>query len=243
MRRFFIEKSKISKDKVIIAGKETHHIKDVIRLKQNDKFIGLDGEGSQYICRINTIGKDRIEAIIENAQKTIVKIPPVGLACAIPKAGKMDYIVQKAAELGAKSLIPVQAERTEVRLNAQKANLKIKRWEKIAKESSKQCGRDQILKITELKNFSDVVKNSNGYKIKLIACLCADTKPIKDILSNLKQDPLIILIGPEGDFTSAEVCLAIDAGFIPVSLGTSVLRVDTAAIFSLSVIMYELFLK
>ncbi len=241
MRRFFVDRKNITKDGLTITGKEAHHIKDVIRLQPDDRFIGLDGEGCQYTCRINKIDKNKIEAVIEHTQMPKFKIPNVILACSIPKMSRMDYIVQKAAELGAKSLIPMLTNRTTIKSDKQRAKLKIKRWERIAKESSKQCGRNKILNVTELKDFSEVIENSKGYKTKLIPCLYDKTKPIKGVLSEVQSDSAIILIGPEGDFAPAEIDLAINAGFVPVSLGPLVLRVDTAAIFTLSVVMYELF--
>jgi 16S rRNA (uracil1498-N3)-methyltransferase len=241
MRRFFIEKGNINSEILYITGNEAHHIKDVIRLKPDDKFIGFDVEGFQYTCRISRITKDKIEAIIEKKQKAAVKIPDVALACAIPKLSRMDYIVQKAAELRVKTIIPMINARTEVKLTKQKAISKINRWGKIARESSKQCGRDEVLKIDNVKNFSEVIKDSQGYKIKLIPCLSDKAKPIRDILSNTAPDSALILIGPEGDFGYDEINLAIGAGFTPVSLGPLVLRVDTAAIFTVSAVMYEVF--
>ncbi len=252
MRRFFIDKSNITKEGLVITGREAHHIRDVVRLKPDDRFIGFYKEGFQYICRIKNINKDKVEAVIERKQKSSLKIPDVTLACAIPKLSKMDYIVQKATELGAKNLIPMQTDRTEVKLNEQRAKSKINHWERIAIESSKQCGRDQILKVSEIRKFGEVIKNSNRYKTKLIPCLfdkpphqnlCrgGKTRPIKSVLSKLQSDSVLILIGPEGDFISSEIELAINAGFIPVSLGPLVLRVDTAAIFALSLVMSEIF--
>jgi len=240
MRRFFIDKNNITKNSIVITGKEAHHIKDVIRLKPGDNFIGLDGSGCQYICKVTKIGKDRIEAAIEDRLESVIKIPNVTLACAIPKLAKMDYIVQKATELRAQNLIPMQTARTELKLNEQKAKLKRERWIKIAKESSKQCGRAKILDVEEVKSFKEIIDGSGKYKIKLIPCLSSDTKPIKEVLSGLNLNSVIILIGPEGGFTPAEIDIAINADFIPVSLGPTVLRVDTAAIFTLSVVMYEL---
>lgn len=240
MRRFFIDKNNITKGGLVITGKEAHHIKDVIRLRPDDRFIGFDGEGQQYTCRINKIDRNKVEAVIEHTQESMLKIPNVTLACAIPKMTRMNYIVQKAAELRVQSLIPMQTSRTMVKLNKQRAGLKIKRWERIAKESSKQCGRNEVLKITELQDFSKVVENSNKYKIKLIPCFYNKARPIRDVLSKLQSDSVMILIGPEGDFTPDEVKLAAGAGFTPLSLGAAVLRVDTAAIFTLSAVMYEL---
>ncbi len=241
MRRFFVEKRNISDGRLIITNEEAHHVKDVIRLKTSDKFIAFDGEGSQYICRIEKLSADKIEAIIEDKKKTTIKIPDVTLACAIPRLSKMDDLIQKAAELRVKTLIPTLTARGIVKLNQDRINSKINRWGKIAKESSKQCGRDDMLKITEPKNFKDVVSDSNNYKLKLLPCISDDTKPLKSALATIKTESALILVGPEGDFTPAEVELAKTFGFVPVSLGPVILRVDTACFFILSVIMYELF--
>ncbi len=241
MRRFFVEKRNISGGRLTIINEEAHHMKDVIRLKNNDKFIAFDGEGSQYICRIRSLSADKIEAIIEEKKKTTIKIPDVTLACAIPKSSKMDDLIQKAAELRVKTLIPILTARGIVKISQDKIGAKIKRWEKIAKESSKQCGRDDVLKIKEPGDFKEVVSDSNNYKLKLIPCICDDAKPIKTTLAAIKAESVLILVGPEGDFAPAEVELAKSFNFVPVSLGPVVLRVDTACFYILSIIMYELF--
>ncbi|MBN1405596.1 MAG: 16S rRNA (uracil(1498)-N(3))-methyltransferase [Candidatus Omnitrophica bacterium] len=241
MRRFFIEKRNISGNALVIIGEEAHHIRDVIRLKLEDKFIGLDGEGFKYICRVEKMDKDKITAVIESKEKSGINIPDIALACAMPKLDKMDYIVQKASELRVKDLIPMITSRTEVKLDEKKAKAKADRWRKIAKESSKQSGRSEILNVPEVKRFDKVICDSGHYKIKLISCLTDNARPIKDVLSGLKAESAIVLIGPEGDFTSKEISDAMNAGFVPVSLGQVVLRVDTACIFAVSVITHELF--
>ncbi|MFH0732252.1 MAG: RsmE family RNA methyltransferase [Candidatus Omnitrophota bacterium] len=241
MRKFFIDKKNIKAESLQITGSEAHHIRDVIRLKPGDAFIGLDAEGFQYFCKVKGINRIKVEAVIENTQKILIRIPDVTLACAIPKASRMDYIVQKAVELKVKCLIPVHTARTQVLLNKNNAKSKIGRWEKIARQSSKQCGRAQALEITNVTRFDEVIENSDNYKTKIIPSLCSETKPIKNILTAQLKEPVIILIGPEGDFTNAEAELAKAKGFIPASLGPLVLRVDTAAVFTISAIMYELF--
>lgn len=241
MRRFFIEKKSISNDTLVIKGKEAHHIKNVIRLTPNDKFIGFDAEGYQYLCKIKTLDRHMIEATIEEKKKSEIEIPDVTLACAIPRASKMDIIIQKASELRVKALIPMQTKRTEIKLNKNRAQGKLERWHKIAREASKQCGRDDVLKVLQPEGFMDIINNSGKHGLKLMPCLCDKARPIKEILRKITPSSALILIGPEGDFTQTEIDQAIKVGFTPVSLGQVVLRVDTAAIYTISALMYEIY--
>ncbi len=235
MRRFYIHKDNIKDNSVTISGKEAHHIKDVIRLKPGDRFTGFDGTGKSYILRI-TGRSSEIEADIEKVFFEEPDTPKILLACGIPKRAKMDFILEKATELGVSDIVPMITKRTIVKIDKKTAEKKKARWEKIALEASKQCGRNTLPEIHDVSNFKEALflTESLSYKRRIIPCVCESKMHIKDVLSG-KAESTAIFIGPEGDFTEDETGLAKEHGFKTVSLGPFVLKVDTAAVFAVSV--------
>jgi len=236
MRRFFIETLDTNEKIVVIKGKEAHHIKDVVRLKVGDRFLGFNGSGSTYTLRIKKI-TDKVEAIIEKISSGKENMPKILLACALPKKSKIDHIIEKATELGVCEIVPMTTERTVVKLDTKSSTTKKRRWEKIALEASKQCGRDTLPKIHDLMSFKKAVElvSDLGYKNKILPCLCEGTKELRDIdVDNTKE--IAVFIGPEGDFSEKEIEDAKANGFDLVSLGPLVLKVDTACFFSISVL-------
>jgi len=236
MRRFYIDKGRIEAGIVTINGREAHHIRDVIRLRPGDRFIGFDGQGKNYMLRVKSIGSD-IKAGIERTSLQRVDSPDILLACALPKKSKIDYIIEKATELGVKDIIPMITKHTVVKVDKQSGIKKKKRWEKIALEASKQCGRDTLPKIHAIAGFKQALELSErlGYKNRLIPYVCESATHIKDALPK-KTSTIAIFIGPEGDFSREEIELAKTYNFKTVSLGNLVLRVDTAAIFAISAV-------
>lgn len=236
MRRFFINNKDIKENQAIISGQEAHHIRDVIRLKPGDKFLGFDGTGKTYTLRIKKL-TGAIEAEIEEVSSRELDMLRVLLASALPRKGKMDYIIEKATELGVSEIIPMITERTIAKIKDKSRTTKQKRWERITLEASKQCSRGILPKIYEVMQFRDAIRQveDSGYKKRLLACFCEGRKGLNQALrGNMKE--IAIFIGPEGDFTKKEIDFARDYGFELVSLGELVLKVDTACIFALSVI-------
>lgn len=236
MKRFFINRQDIQNNKIVISGKEAHHIKNVTRLNINDRFLGIDGTGKLYTLRIANIS-DVIEAEIEKISEKIMNMPRILLACALPKKGRMDYIVEKATELGVSEIIPVITRRTIVKVDKKNNDNKLNRWKSIAVEASKQSGRDKVTDIHNIMDFKDAVLfiGKLGYHKLVIPCLSEGTKNFAELYIGYKRD-IVVLIGPEGDFTREEIDFASDAGFIPVSLGPLVLKVETACLYCLSLI-------
>ncbi len=167
----------------------------------------------------------------------------ITLGQAIPKKS-MDLIVQKATELGVASIVPLASERTLVKLDDD--SKKMDRWREIALESCKQCGNNWLPEIQPPQKARAFLEALPKFDLKLIASLQPDAKPLKSILSSTSplqssnSPTLLILIGPEGDFTPAELNLAKSAGCLPLSLGPLVLRAETAAIYTLSILHHEL---
>ncbi|MDP2913752.1 MAG: 16S rRNA (uracil(1498)-N(3))-methyltransferase [Candidatus Omnitrophota bacterium] len=261
MGRFYVPKEFVNGNIIVLGGAEAHHILAVMRLKRLDRVVVFDGTGNEYFGFIKDIeGKTLTVEITEKRKAIPADDIDITLIQAIPKKDRMDYIVEKATELGARSVIPVFTERTIPDWDSAKKAARVERWRKIAKEASKQCGRADIPEITRVMEFHNAVKNAGDRDLKLIAALSDEAVPIRDALATFvirnpssavrdkglrttdngrRTTNIVIAIGPEGDFTGDEVVAAKGAGFKVIGLGTRVLKSDTAAIAVLSILNYE----
>jgi 16S rRNA (uracil1498-N3)-methyltransferase len=239
MHRFFIKK--ISGNSASLTDAEQlHHLRDVLRLKINGRVILCDGLGGEYTGRIIAIDKKKAE--LEVLPAAPARTPSTGLtiACAIPKNSRMDDVIDYLTQLGVNRIIPMRTDRVVVKLDAAAAKARLQRWRKIAVSAARQSQRNVIPEVEAITNFADVVSASSKFDLKMIPHLSGDRKPIKDVLVEKKPKDIIVLIGPEGDFTPAEVELALHNGFTPVSLGDTVLRVAAAAIAAAAYIRFSL---
>jgi len=236
MSHFYVKPENIDKNSIYVNGEEAHHILDVMRLEMNDEVIAFDGLGNEYTGHISEVKGKSLKISIHIKRKQLTPDIDISLAQAIPKKEKMDYIIQKCTELGVSSIIPMVTERTVVKIDKKKETKRHERWVKIAREASKQCGRGDIPKITDITNFKSVLESSQNYTIKLIPSLIGGRKKLLDLVKNHKNDKIIILIGPEGGFSQNELKLAVDNKFTPVSLGSFTLKSDTAAIATVAIL-------
>lgn len=252
MSRFYIPKASIKGNRICITGKEAHHILDVMRLKVSDEVIIFDGTGKEYLAVIENASQRSLEArIIEVRQTDKGESCSITLIQAIPKKEKMDYVVEKATELGVARIIPVFTKRTIPDWDDAKKASMSGRWRRIAQEAAKQCGRSDIPEIEPIIEFKEVITAAvNGgeskantaavYDLKLLATLSDRAVKLKDALKSCPECKRIgIAIGPEGDFTPEEADMALKAGYKIVSLGQRVLKSDTAGLAALAIINYE----
>lgn len=229
--RIYCPGANIIRDRIIILDPgQIHHLSSVKRLKKGDRVVVFDGESQEYECVIDDIAKDKAELSVVRARKAISVKLDLTLACALPKKVKMDYIIEKTVELGVDRIIPIKTERTIVEYSPEKAKEKLKRWQAIAIEASKQCGRIKLPEIEPISEFSKVVSQVKNYELAVIPHLGPGNKSLKEIYCDSKLSSVIIFIGPEGDFSPREIKSAKENGCIGASLGDLVLKVDTAAI-------------
>lgn len=230
MHRFFIPQEQIP----IITGSDAHQIKDVLRMNSGDELELLDGSGKIYTVKISEISKDKIicKIISERSEDKAQKVS-VTIAQCLPKAKKMDLIIQKCTELSVNKIIPTLSERSIAKGN------KLDRWKKIAKEAAEQSGRSTIPEIFPLTKFEDVLKLKKDYDLALIPWELEKETSLKKILTTDPFNRLLITIGPEGGFSKEEVDQAIAAGFKPITLGKNILRTETAGMSILSMINYQ----
>ncbi|MBU0571301.1 MAG: 16S rRNA (uracil(1498)-N(3))-methyltransferase [Candidatus Omnitrophica bacterium] len=244
MSRFYVppENVHIKRKEIEVPAEESHHIIDVMRMRESDKVVVFDGTGNEYtgfIEQIDNRTKGLTIRIIKTDTPSIGKVPEVHLAQAIPKQNRMDYIIEKATELGVSRVIPFISDRTIVRPAAASAERKKLRWKAIAKEASKQCGRRRSPEISGITGVKDVLDTCDEYDLVLFAWLSEETRPIRTSLEGFKTGKVLVLIGPEEDFTPKEASNAVMDNCKFISLGKRVLKSDTAGLFVLSVLSYE----
>jgi 16S rRNA (uracil1498-N3)-methyltransferase len=229
MHRFLVDH--IQGDNAILTdAAQLHHIRDVLRLKTNNKVIIFDGAGHEFTGIITNINKKQVALKVTPLQKQRNSRAALTIACAIPKGSHMDDIIDGLTQLGVARIIPMRTAWVVVKLDEAGAAAKLKRWQKIALSAAQQCQRSDIPIIAPVTDIKKVIVDSRSFDLKLIPHLSGERQLIKDVLSKKGYKNIIVLIGPEGDFTPAEVERALHNGFIPVSLGETVLRVATAAI-------------
>ena len=223
-----------------IDSSESHHIIHVKRLKIGDSIIVFNGTGDEFEAKIEDIEDNRVNVRI-NQQKTISKenIVEIDIAFAIPKGKRSHLLIQKCTELGVHKLIPINYARSVVKLKDD-CSVKIEKWQKIAIEASKQCGRNTITEIGNVVDFDNILNTSDSYDLPLFACSQSDSDNLKNTLQeHPKPNNILSFIGPEGGFTSNEIEMAKRAGCKFVSLGSQILRVETAAIAVSAILSYH----
>ena len=211
---------------------EIHHIKDVLRLKKGSEVCVFNGKSEEALAMIEEVRDTAVRLQVRSVwQKGKDGKPRIILACAVPKKAKFEFILEKATELGVDVLIPLKTKRTEVIFTDDKQRTKQERFQKVVQNAAKQCGRADIPRISLMTPMAEALKSLDPQGLAVIPSLNGHNSPIREVL-NLHQKPVSVtfFIGPEGDFTPDEVALACEHGCIPVSLGPTVLKVDTAAL-------------
>ncbi len=246
MYQFFVDPAQIyvSDKRVIITGEDVNHIKNVLRMRAGEEISVSNGlDGREYRCGILSLGEEEILCELRFIKEDRVELPSqVYLFQGLPKADKMELIIQKAVELGVCQVIPVAASRCVVKLDDKKAAAKRARWQGIARAAAKQSKRAIIPEVTEVSSFSDAVREASMMDVALIPYeLAEDMSRTKEIMENLKPGTSVaVFIGPEGGFSEGEISLAAENGIRPITLGKRILRTETAGLAVLSWIMYQL---
>ena len=246
MYQFFVDPSQINEHdkRVIIVGNDVNHIRNVLRMKPGEELNVSNGrDGREYRCAIAAFEQDRIVCQLRFIREDHVELPSrVHLFQALPKADKMETIIQKAVELGVYRVIPVASKRCVVRLDEKKAAAKTARWQAVAEAAAKQSKRAIIPQVCSVTDFSQAVLQAAGMDVRLIPYEMAEGMDgTRRIIDSLRpgQD-IAFFIGPEGGFEEEEVREASDRGIVPITLGRRILRTETAGITLLSWVMYQL---
>ena len=245
MQRFFVEPHQIDEaaHQIRIVGTDVNHISNVLRMKQGEEVWISDGGKKEYRCAIEAFGPDEVLLHIIYAQEPDYELPGrIYLFQGLPKADKMELIIQKAVELGVYEIIPVETKRCVVKLDGKKAAKKVDRWQQIAESAAKQSRRMLIPHVHEVISFGDALKYAQSVDVLLIPYeLAKGMRETKEILAGIEPGQSIgIFIGPEGGFEEKEVETAISEGAKPITLGRRILRTETAGLAILSVLMFQL---
>lgn len=234
MHRLYSPSRNITKDKIIIDDKDlVHHARDVLRLRADEEVVIFNEKKEEYSC---VLGEPSAGSLVFEIKRRLepgsnpsgIKI---SIACAIPKGAHMDAIVDKLTQLGVHRIIPMETERVIVKLDKRKKALRLARWEKIALNASLQSQRNTLPILEPVRDIEEVLAGSAGFDLKLIPALFGRRNPLKEALEGASLPKnILVMIGPEGDFTDSELESAKNAGFLPVTLGNLVLRVETAAV-------------
>jgi 16S rRNA (uracil1498-N3)-methyltransferase len=240
MPRFYVSQPRIENGRLRVEGDEVKHIRKVLRLKAGDEIVVFDDTGKEYEGRIVEEGPSSVEITVQNMFIS-EKESHLGitLAQSLLKGEKMDYLIQKATELGVKEIVPFLSSRAIPRVEKTNALKRHRRWKKIAVEASKQCGRGVVPRIEPLQDYSGIVQNISPDFLRLVL-LEKEGARLKETLEGSKEKKQIFfIVGPEGGLTPEEVGLAKQNGFAPVTLGKRILRAETASLCFLSILQYE----
>ena len=238
-RRFYVEPANVSAAQLVLRGDEAHHAHRVLRLGVGDEVDCFDGRGSRWRGEIESAAKDRVTVtIVEALPFAAERTPRITLAQGLVKGERMDWIVQKATELGASRILPLRAARSEVRLDDERAGRRAERWHRIAVEAAKQCERSWLPVIAAPVTVAEALSHLEEPAVAFVERDASPPRPVLEALGDAER--LTILVGPEGGWTKDERDSFAAAGVSSLSLGPNILRAETAAVAALAVVAYAI---
>lgn len=244
MYQFFVEPEQIQDKTIVITGGDVNHIKNVLRMQPGDEIAVSNGvDGKEYRCGIAEFRDDQVICTLRFVKEDGLELPSrVYLFQGLPKADKMELIIQKAVELGAYQVIPVAMKRSVVKLDTKKAKGKLARWQAIAEAAAKQSKRRIVPEVASVMTMREAVGYARNMQVKCIPYELAEGMAhTRELIESIEPgQEVAVFIGPEGGFEESEIQLAMEAGIIPVTMGKRILRTETAGFTMLSWIMYQL---
>lgn len=248
MPKFFVENQQIENETIYITGEDVNHISNVLRLVKDNEILVCNKENNiTYQTKISEIGRNQVVCeILNQVQENAESKVCVTIFQGLPKADKMEYIIQKSTELGAKKIVPVAMNRCIVKIDKKDEKKKIDRWQKIAEVAAKQSGRDAIPIVENVCKFDKITELIQDYNLFIIAYEKEKNVTLKQVLKQIKIEKMEeeilkigVLIGPEGGIEQTEIDRLVESGAKVITLGNRILRTETASLTILSNIMYE----
>lgn len=240
MPKFFFNKNDISRGQVQLFGEDEKHIKTVLRAREGEELTLCDGEGMDYLCRIASLERG---VLLDILSKEVCETEPrtkITLYQGLPKADKMELIIQKCVELGVDRIVAVSTERAIVKLD-KKESKKLERWQKIAEAAAKQSGRGKIPEIgQQVLKFKEAVAEAKELDGAIIPYEKEQETGIRQFVQGFQGESIGVFIGPEGGFAEEEIALAQENGITPITLGKRILRTETAGMTTAAILLYEL---
>ena len=246
MHRFYLSPEHCAGVALRLHGREAHHALRVLRVKYGEMVSVLDGAGNEFICTVESCSRDAVMLTVSLKNFTPSPPCPVTLLVAVPKGKIIEDIIQKAVELGARRIVPLLAERVATHLDAEAAADKRDKWQQVAVEAIKQCGALWLPQIETPVTIEKFLARPERYDFSLVGSLQTERRHPRECFEEFQSKQgrrpqnAAVWIGPEGDFTLEELQAIQNSGAQPVSLGKLVLRVETAAVYCLSILNYEL---
>lgn len=239
MYNFFVDKQSRKDDRFFISGQDYNHIKNVLRMGKGSTFL-VSCDGVSNLCEIESIESDTVVAKIKEEDYQNTELPvKIHLFQGLPKSDKLELIIQKAVELGVYSITPVSMKRSVVKIDEKKKKAKLERWQSISAAAAKQSKRNFVPQICDILNYKQAIETASQLDMLLLPYECADgMTSLKETLKKMEKGMSVgILIGPEGGFEPAEIELAENSGGRIISLGSRILRTETAAITATAMCM------
>lgn len=243
MQHFFVTPAQVQDTVIYVEGQDVNHMKNVLRMKVGEQVEISDGNEWNYLCEVSDFELEKVVLTILERRKADTELDSkLYLFQGLPKNDKMEWIVQKAVELGVYQVIPVSMKRCVVKLDDKKASKKVERWNGISESAAKQAGRSLIPEVTEVLSYEQALEQAKKLDVVLVPYeLAKGIEETKQILSEIQRGQSVgIFIGPEGGFEREEVEKAIETGARPVTLGRRILRTETAGMTMLSILMFQL---
>ncbi|MCH5275384.1 MAG: 16S rRNA (uracil(1498)-N(3))-methyltransferase [Lachnospiraceae bacterium] len=246
MHQFFVDRSQIDieKKRVIITGNDVNHIRNVLRMKEGEELAVRDGvDDREYRCAVHTMDENQVVCELRFIQEDGTELSSrVHLFQGLPKADKLEFIIQKTVELGVYEIIPVETGRSVVKIEPKKVRQKTERWQAIAEAAAKQSKRGIVPIVREPMSFEKALELASSMQVKLIPYELAEgMERTKELFSKLPENTdIAVFIGPEGGFEEGEIKRAAQHGIQPITLGKRILRTETAGLTVMAWLMYQL---
>jgi len=241
MPKYFVSPENITGDIIVITGEDAKHLATVLRSEQGDIVEVCDCCGTDYCCEISVVDKKNITLKIKDKAPCLSEAKTkITLFQGLPKADKMELIIQKCVELGIEKIVPVATHRSVVKLDKKDSVKKTERWQKIAESAAKQSGRGIIPQIGEAITFKEAVKLGAAAQGAIIPYEHEQKRGIREFVEDFSGSEIAIFIGPEGGFADEEIAFAMENGILSVTLGKRILRTETAGMATVAILIYEL---
>ncbi len=246
MHRFYLPPERCADNTLRLDGREAHHALHVLRLKRGNAVAVLDGPGNEFSCEVESPAKYLLPLAVKDKKITPSLPCAITLLQAVPKGKIIESIIQKSVELGARRIVPILSERVVTQLDGDDAEKKRDKWQQVAVEAIKQCGAVWLPRVEAPVTPAQFIAREEKFDLLLVGSLQAERRHPREVLREFEgrigrlPKSVGVWIGPEGDFTMEELRAIQAAGALPISLGQLVLRVETATIYCLSFLNYEL---
>ncbi|HMP83736.1 MAG TPA: RsmE family RNA methyltransferase [Verrucomicrobiota bacterium] len=246
MHRFHLPAEQCRGATLTLTGDEAHHAARVLRVQPGERVLVLDGAGTQFVCRVATVARDSVHLAVVEKSFSPERECRITLLQSVPKGKIIESIIQKATELGVSRIVPILSERVVTHLDDEDGQRKADKWQQVAIEAIKQCGALWLPRVETPVTPGQFIARNEFFNLPLVASLQNDARHPREYFSNFnaqhgrRPESACVWVGPEGDFTPAEMEAIKSSGALPITLGLLVLRVETAATYCLSVLNYEL---